>query len=284
MNLTDEDFERFRMLIRESSGIDLSDGKGYLVSSRLSSLLDQNGCESFADLYREATAPTGHELRASIIDAMTTNETLWFRDDGPWEVLRKALLPDWCERLRTGQQPRVRIWSAACSTGQEPYSVAIAIRDFLEDQPPGVKADSFEIVATDLSPSALFTAMSGRYSLLGASRGLSPDVQSRHFDTDGEAIVVHSDVKDMVRFETANLMEDFSRRGPLDLVLCRNVLIYFNPETRKEIAQRIHGVLRPGGALVMGGAESLQGALSIFKLKRAGTHLYYESKTGESKP
>ena len=283
VELTPQAFELLREMIRSSSGIDLASSKAYLVQARLGPLLEGNGCADFLELHAKATRPDGTKLREAIVDAMTTNETLWFRDDGPWKVLRKALMPAFCERLESGEARKIRIWSAASSTGQEPYSVAMVIRDYIEDRAgPGVKPEAFEIIGTDLSPSALFVAMTARYDQLAASRGLDPDMQERHFKTDGDSIVVRREVKSMVRFQQQNLIEDFSKLGPFDLVLCRNVLIYFANDTRKDIVGRIAGVLRPGGALILGGAESLQGALALFKLNRAGTSLYYVAKDQEA--
>ena len=279
MSISTADFEDLRRLIKDNSGIDLAPSKEYLVEARLGPLLRDQGLATYRELYEKAVLPANSGLFDSIIDAMTTNETLWFRDAGPWKIFKDTLLPAAAERIESRAASKMRIWCAACSTGQEPYSLAMLISQFVDDRKsPKLTRQSFQITATDISPSALFVAMSGRYDLMAATRGLDPEIQKRFFEEDGTSLVVRPEVKSMVDFQKRNLLEDLSTLGPFDAVLCRNVLIYFDNDTRKSIVSRIAERMNPSAALILGGAESLQGALRYFKLSRSGTALYYIAK------
>lgn len=276
VELSTIEFDLFRELLLDECGIELVARKSYLVETRLRPLLDSHGFKTYLELYQASKKLNGRALRNAIVDQMTTNETLWFRDPGPWEVLEKELLPEMCRLLSEGRVTKVRIWSAACSTGQEPYSVAMTILEYLDSEgPPGAKAEAFSILATDISPSALFVAMSGRYDQLAASRGLETERQNQFFETDGSTIVVRDAIKKMVRFESRNLAEAFSESQVFDLVLCRNVLIYLSDEIRGQIIQGIEESLKPGGALILGGAESLVDCQSNLETRRVGSSLYY---------
>lgn len=274
--LTGTEFDLFRALLLETCGIELAERKSYLVASRLRPLLESHGYTTYLELYQAAKRLNGRALRTAIIDEMTTNETLWFRDPGPWRVLEEHLLPLLCGRLSNGEISKVRIWSAACSTGQEPYSVAMSILEYLEEEaPPGAKSEAFSILGTDISPSALFVAMAGRYDQLAATRGLDPARQERFFDTSGPSIVLKDEVKKMVTFETLNLTEAFPEKDSFDLVLCRNVLIYLSRDARGRIVASIEDTLKHGGVLILGGAESLIDCDSSFETQRVGSALYY---------
>ena len=277
--LSTHEFHLFRSLLLEESGIELAERKSYLVASRLRPLLESHGFETYLDLYEEAKRPANSALRTAIIDEMTTNETLWFRDPGPWKILAERVLPDMCERIAEGAS--IRIWSAACSTGQEPYSLAMSILEHLESHPsPGIKADSFSILGTDISPSALFVAMAGRYDQLAASRGLDPERAERFFDADGPSIVVKEEVRRMVKFRPQNLAECSWHPEVFDLVLCRNVLIYLSRDVRSQIIAGIETSLKTGGVLILGGAESLIDCASGLETQRAGSSLYYQKSSG----
>ncbi|HPG25024.1 MAG TPA: protein-glutamate O-methyltransferase CheR [Myxococcota bacterium] len=278
--LSNDEFELLRRLVEERTGILVSERKSYLIASRFASLLEEEGVDTFAELYTRAraAAPDG-PLMDRIVDAITTNETLWFRDDGPWHILRTALLPRYCAELSQGRRNRVRIWSAACSTGQEPYSVAMTIREFIQDEGlVSVKPEAFEIVATDISPQALEIARRGTYDQMAASRGLPPQYAERFFESSGSTIEVVPAIKSMVRFQRFNLQQSFALLGRFDLILCRNVLIYFSNELKLEIFRKIASALCPEGALILGGSESAQGATRLFQMVRSGRHLYYTAR------
>ncbi len=281
MTLSKEEFELLRDFVKKECGIAVGDEKSYLIETRLSTLVIEAGCDSFGDFHKKVIEDSRSPLRDKIIDAMTTNETLWFRDAGPWTVLRKALLPKYCEQLQSGERKKIRIWSAASSTGQEPYSLALTILQYLEEESlPGVKEESFEIFGTDLSPSALFVAISGRYDGLSISRGLEPDLRDRYFEKEGRVYSLCDRVKSRVTFKQFNLMDSFDPFGTFDLVLCRNVLIYFSPELKRDIVGRIAGTLSEGGNFMVGASESLQGCLSRFSMKQAEGQFFYQAKPG----
>ena len=204
--LSNDEFELLRRLVEERTGILVSERKSYLIASRFASLIEEEGVDTFSELYTRAraAAPDG-PLMDRIVDAITTNETLWFRDDGPWHILRTALLPRYCAELSQGRRNRVRIWSAACSTGQEPYSVAMTIREFIQDEGlVSVKPEAFEIVATDISPQALEIARRGAYDQMAASRGLPPQYADRFFESSGSTIEVVPAIKvdELVKFHS----------------------------------------------------------------------------------
>ncbi len=177
--VSEKEFTLMRDYIEGQCGIALDEGKAYLIETRLVKLMIESGCENFEEFYRLAKAQTDNTLRNKIIDAMTTNETLWFRDTHPYVILKEKILPDLADLLKSGSRPTIRIWSAACSTGQEPYSIAIAIREFCQTQ-TGIRPEQFEIVGTDISSSALALAKQGRYDALAIKRGGDDRVRHRY--------------------------------------------------------------------------------------------------------
>lgn len=283
MKLSQETFKKLQAYVKEATGIAVSDGKTYLIESRFGEIVKEEGLDSFEALHAQLERGPSSRLKDAITNAITTNETLWFRDDGPWEILRKDLLPKFSARLQAGDCHRIRIWSAASSTGQEPYSLAMTIREYIEDEaPPSVKPESFEIVATDLSPAAIATAKAGRYEQLAASRGIEPEVISRFFEQEDGSITVLPKVRSMVRFERFDLQQSYAGLGKFDLILCRNVLIYFTNELKLEIFGKMARSLNPEGALILGGSESAQGAAKLFRMARCGRHLYYTPRPEET--
>ncbi|MEO5367251.1 MAG: protein-glutamate O-methyltransferase CheR [Magnetococcus sp. WYHC-3] len=274
MAISKDEFDQLRKYIHDHSGIQIGEGKEYLVENRLTVLLVQNGCESFGDLYRKLLADSG-PLRTKVIDAMTTNETLWFRDTSFFSALGDSIIPTLVQKGRT--QPKIRIWSAACSTGQEPYSVAMLIRETCDQlgasAPPIGK---FEILATDLSPSAIFMATNGRYSQLAISRGMRPNFLEKYFTKNGMAYEVKPEVRQMVTFKQFNLKDSFAAHGKFDFVLCRNVLIYFSDELKRDIYQKIHGGLNRDGLLAIGASESPRGYTERFKQVMVGSAALFQ--------
>jgi chemotaxis protein methyltransferase CheR len=282
LDLPSEEFEALRAFIKKQCGIAVGDEKSYLIETRLSRLVTETGCDSFAAFHDMLVANPQGKLRDQIVDAMTTNETHWFRDGGPWAILNKALLEGFCSALQSGAKKKIRVWSAACSTGQEPYSIAMSILEHLRDKaPPGVKEESFEIIATDISPSALFISISGRYDRLSIHRGLDGAFRDRYFEASGNTWLLSDRVKKMVSFQKFNLMDSFVRFGELDLVMCRNVLIYFSHELKKDIVSRISESLVDDGSLIIGASESLQGALAGFVMNQCDGNFFYRAKPRE---
>jgi chemotaxis protein methyltransferase CheR len=254
VQVTGEDLTTISRLVHDLCGLVLDSSKGYLIESRLSQIAEDAGCKSFTEL--AAKARNGHDraLRNSVIDAITTQETLFFRDAAPFDALRSRVLPDLIDhRANTPNARRLRIWSAACSTGQEPYSIAIAIRDTLPD------ADLWDvnILATDISNAAIRQASMGRYSTHEINRGLDPAKLNRYFEREGAFWRVKGEVRSMVAFAHRNLLDPFLDLGPFDVIFCRNVAIYFDAQTRRNLFLRLAERLTPDGCLFVGSSECL---------------------------
>lgn len=273
-DITPQEYEAFKTFLQDASGILLGDNKQYLVKSRLRRLLEDNGLDSLGDLLTRLQRPGSAQLRETVIDAMTTNETLWFRDTHPFRILSEKLLPELAARNST--QP-LRIWSAACSTGQEPYSIAMAIEEYKRFQPGRLKGEA-RIVATDISRSVLDTAKRGEYEMLALGRGLSPERQ-RHFFAalPSGGWKVKPQLQRMVEFRELNLLDRYLL-GKFDLIFCRNVLIYFSADHKKDILTRMHACLNPGGYLILGASESLNGLSHLYEMVQCHPGIIYRKK------
>jgi len=268
------EFRLLRDLIEKLCGIALGDEKAYLIEARLAGLLTENGCTDFGSFYRLVAHDPSPQLRDKIVDAMTTNETLWFRDTHPFQILREGLLPKLAQDLRSGNRFRIRIWSGACSTGQEPYSIAMSIHEFCRSN-PGVRPDQFEILATDISPSALMLAKLGRYDAAAVSRGLPDDLRDRYFHADGKVWVANDELKQLVSFRKFNLQDTMDSLGRFDIVFMRYVSIYFSDPFKQIIYRGVAKLLAPEGHLVISAVESLRGISDDFaQLSHAGGSYY----------
>jgi len=272
--LTQAEFRLIRDFVKERCGISLGDEKVYLVEARLAGLLAKHGCADFGAFYRLARHHPSQELREEIIDAMTTNETLWFRDVHPFAILREKLLPPLAAELRQGLRRRIRIWSAACSTGQEPYSIAMEVLDFCKAN-PGILPSHFEIVASDISPSALALARAARYDEATIRRGLPDALRDRWFRREGTVWQLCDEVKDLVAFRKFNLQDPMDALGPMDVVFCRYVTIYFADDFKRRILQGIAKLLEPSGHLLVSAVESLRGTGDQFLPRTHAGGLYY---------
>ncbi|MBF0154826.1 MAG: protein-glutamate O-methyltransferase CheR [Magnetococcales bacterium] len=285
MTISRQEFDLIRDYVHEHSGILIADGKEYLIENRLNVLLVQSGCQDYTQFHEKLRTDPG-TLGAKVIDAMTTNETLWFRDASFFSAMGDFVVP---ELLKKGtQQPQVRIWSAACSTGQEPYSIAMLLdhgrRKMGDDAPP---LERFQILATDISPTALMIAKTGRYSQLAISRGMRQAFLERYFipQANNLAHEVNPAIRQIVTFQSFNLKEAFTGHGLFDLILCRNVLIYFSNELKSAIYQKLHGALAPDGLLAIGASESPRGYTSLFDQVTLGSAtLYRPKKTTSTAP
>ncbi|MBL4833731.1 MAG: protein-glutamate O-methyltransferase CheR [Pseudomonas sp.] len=275
MTSANQDFQVFREFLEKACGIVLGDNKQYLVASRLNRLLEQQGIKSLGELVTRIQTQPRSGLRELVVDAMTTNETLWFRDVYPFEVLKNRLLPEFI-KANPGQRPR--IWSAACSSGQEPYSLSMSIDEF-ERSNPGQLRGGCQIVATDLSGGILTAAKSAEYDSLSIARGLSSERLNRYFDqsTPGRW-TVKQPIRSRVEFRAMNLLDSYSMLGKFDIVFCRNVLIYFSAELKKDILQRIHGTLKPGGYLMLGASEALNGLPDLYQMVQCSPGIVYKAK------
>jgi len=251
MTLTVVEFDYLRKLVREQSAIVLEPGKEYLIEARLASLARQEGVGSLQDLVGRLRAERSGPLHARVVEAMTTNETLFFRDPQVWEALRTTVIPDLLERRRA--ERRLNVWSAACSSGQEPYSLAMVLREHF----PATAGWNVRILGTDLSTAMLARARQGRFSQLEVNRGLPAALLVKYFTKQGMHWDAKEDLRRSVEFRQLNLDTALPALPPMDLVLLRNVLIYFDMQTKKAILSRVRRVLRPDGYLFLGAAENL---------------------------
>lgn len=252
MSLNRDTFNFVSDLVRNRSSIQLPAGKEYLVESRIIPLARERGFigETAVDAYIRALRKSMNRAELDdIVDALTTNETSWFRDATPFQALKDIIIPGIREN---GQLGTINIWSAACSTGQEPYSIAMTLMDM---QP----APNFSITATDLSRGVLAQAREGAYSQLEMNRGLPAPLLVRYFERDGRGWRTNGTLRRTVNFKEHNLNDNPPLGGPFDLVFIRNVLIYFDLPTKRAVLRRVAGALRPGGFLVLGAAETTMG-------------------------
>ncbi|WP_334013251.1 CheR family methyltransferase [Alteromonas sp. S167] len=268
-----ESYLKFREFLEKQCGIVLGDSKQYLVRSRLASLLYKHKYESADELISVVVRGFDRNLLQDVIDAMTTNETLWFRDNYPFDLLVKELLPSLASQNR-----KIRIWSAACSSGQEPYSIAMSVLEF-QRQRPGTLRSGVEIVATDLSSEMLKKCELGIYDELSLARGLSAGRREMFFQKNDEgAMQVKPEVRKMVSFRSLNLLSSYAALGRFDIVFCRNVLIYFSPEVKQRILQQIAGQLQSHGVLFLGASESISAASNSYSMVKCSPGLYYQKK------
>ena len=254
MQVTSEDIPAVARLVRELCGIVLDQTKGYLIDSRLSRLTEATGCVTFRDLVAKARAPGNAALRGEIINAITTQETLFFRDGAPFEALQYRVLPDLIDAKGRSHSPkRLRIWSAACSTGQEPYSIAMTLCELL----PDFNAWDIMILATDISDDAIRKASLGRYADHEIQRGMKPQLLARYFAESAGGWKVKDELRAMISFARRNLLDPFSELGLFDVILCRNVAIYFDAPARRSLFNRLSDRLTPEGCLFAGSSECL---------------------------
>lgn len=258
------------------SGISIDASKAYLLETRFGKLLDEEGCKSYSEFYRKAKADTRRVLEKKIIDAITTNETLFFRDSGPFELLKHKILPDIIDaRTVKGNRPggvNLKIWSSACSTGQEIYSIAIIIKELLGNG----SNHRISLMGTDLSDDAVTQASAGLYNKFEIERGLSRDKRVRYFTPAGDNWRIKDEIRAMATFRRMNLMGALDGLGKFDIVFCRNVAIYFTLEDRKRLFNKIADVLEPDGYLLIGSTESLTGVCRRFVPKRHLRSVYYQ--------
>jgi chemotaxis protein methyltransferase CheR len=250
MPLSSADSLFLRTMVRNRSGIVLGEDKGYLLESRLLPLAKVVGLAGLEELTARLRSEPSGQLARQVVEAMTTNETFFFRDIHPFECLKKKVLPDMI--AKRAAERRLDIWCAAASTGQEPYTIAMILREHFQQ----IANWPTRFIATDLASEVLKRAREGRYSQLEVNRGLPAPLLIKHFTKDGLDWKVKDDLKRMVEFKEQNLLESFSISGQLDIIFIRNVLIYFDVETKKSILAKCRKLLRPDGFLFLGGAET----------------------------
>lgn len=252
--VTNEDIDAVCGLVDDLCGIYWDASKAYLIESRLATLVRSSNSENYADLVHKVRGNVMPGLKEQVIDAVTTNETLWFRDTSPFEALRHKVVPQVIDTKAGSLNPRrLRIWSAASSTGQEAYSIAMALADIIHDY----QAWDIQIHGTDISPAAVAHAQQGRYNKLEVSRGLDVAFRDKYFIDQGDHWQVRDSIQRMCNFAVRNLHQPFVGMGPFDIVFCRNVAIYFTPPDRRSLFERMAETLTPEGWLFVGSSESL---------------------------
>jgi chemotaxis protein methyltransferase CheR len=250
--MTPSDFEFLRALLHKRSGLALTSDKSYLIESRLSILCRRQGISGLQELITRLRQGRDEAMTGLVVEAMTTNETLFFRDRTPFDLFRDVILP---EILARNAGPVIRIWSAAVSTGQEAYSLAM----ILDEMGPQLRGMRFEILGTDLSPEVVEKAKAGTYSQFEVQRGLPVQMLVKHFTQDRDQWRISDRMKQNIRFQTFNLLDDPSRFGSFDVIFCRNVMIYFDVPTKAQVLGRLSARLNPGGVVLLGAAETALG-------------------------
>jgi chemotaxis protein methyltransferase CheR len=272
--LSESSYQAFAIFLHEKLGIVLGSSRQYLVRSRLSSIARKHEYISIDTLIKDVITFKDRELTDQCLELMTTNETLWFRDVYPFSLLTTHILP-----LINQNQNKLRVWSSACASGQEPYSIAMTVAEYKRDH-PNVFPGGIEIFATDFSTKMIATSAAGVYDELALARGLDMHYRQRYFELINNEkhknlMQLNASIKKMVRFKRFNLLSDYSALGKFDIIFCRNVLIYFDGNQKSDILKKFAACLPQTGTLILGAAESIAGADTLFKMKSAGKGLYY---------
>jgi len=265
-----EDFELLSKILKERSGLVLSEDKVYLLESRLTPIARKKGMETLDDLINEIRLRRKEDLLREVTDAMTTNESFFFRDNTPFDLFREDVLP---ELIKSRTNKRLRIWCAAASTGQEPYSLGIILKE-MEAQLSGW---NIEIVGTDLSQEVLDKAKAGVYSQFEVQRGLPIKLLMKYFTQAGEMWQITENIRNMVTYKPYNLLDGFGLLGKFDVIFCRNVLIYFHQDTKADVLNRLREQIPEDGTLFLGAAETVLGLTDKFKPVSGKRGLYKTS-------
>jgi chemotaxis protein methyltransferase CheR len=272
--LTRDELTAWSRYVHEICGVELDESKGYLIETRLGELMRETRCDGYAELLYRIRSDAAGTLRNRVIDAITTNETSFFRDMSPFELLQHKLLPDLVDRRRAaGLRPvPIRILSAACSTGQEVYSTAAILRELLGD----MSGYDIRILGLDISDAAVKQASYGHYSRFELERGMTQERLMRHFEPVGDRWKVRDELRGMATFRRANLLEPLALPTQYDLIFCRNVAIYFSEPDRATMYRNLLRVLARDGALIIGSTESIGGLCPELVSRRHLRAVYYE--------
>ncbi|MDX8130213.1 protein-glutamate O-methyltransferase CheR [Methylomonas sp. EFPC1] len=271
IDISAAEYQTIQQFLSQSCGIELGDSKQYLVKSRLLPLMGKFEFTSFAELANslQSASFSAQKIKSAVIDAMTTNETFWFRDERQFVELKDKVLPG----LLNSKNGNVRVWSAACSSGQEPYSIGICA---LEAIRASSKSRSVQIIGTDISEAILEEAKRAVYSEAALSRGLDSAAKARYFHKNYDGYLLSPEVSQLVRFQQFNLLKSFTALGRFDLIFCRNVLIYFSDQVKRDILSRMADSLEPGGYLFLSSTEAMPTGLNSFELVRSGLTSYFK--------
>jgi chemotaxis protein methyltransferase CheR len=266
-HLSPSNYEYLQRHVLNGSGIVVESGKDYLFEARLLTIARRENLRSLNDLCALMRATNSNGLHKEILEAMTTNETLFFRDIAPFDALRSLIVAELCSKRRSTN--RLRIWSAAASSGQEAYSIAMLLCEMK------LAGWTFEIVGTDIADSILERARRGRYSQLEVNRGLPASYLIKYFSKQGMEWQIKEELRRMVRFEQFDLRRSPSRLGSFDLIFCRNVLIYFDQSTKQQIIKALGSVLNKGGYVTLGSAENMLNTNTELERRSFGNATYY---------
>lgn len=293
MELSQREFELLRQYIHDICGLAIADNKTYLIKQRLEPLVLKAGCSSFGEFYRELRKGDDGEsqilpqVEEKIINAITTHETSFFRDGHPFETIKRYLLPQLAQiiiKRKSGPKQRkgskVRIWSAGTATGQEPYSLAMLIHEFTNSPIclNNVVKEDFGLLATDISSTMIAKSMTAKYTQFEIKRGLNADRLGKFFFKEKDHWTIKSQIRSMVEFRQVNLIEPFQMLGGFDVILCRNVLIYFDNPTKEYILDQFHEILSDKGWLVLGATENIFNLSNKFKTIHVGETILYQRK------
>ncbi len=276
--MTPADYDFIRKVLRERSGYMLSPDKHYLIDSRLTPVAKREGCANLGELVVKMRLPGAEALLARVTETMTINESFFFRDKIPFDRFKDTILPSLMEARHATR--RLRIWCSACSTGQEPYSLAMVLKSMSEK----LMGWQIDIVATDISREVLDRARAGIYSQFEVQRGLPIQMLMQYFQQVGEQWRVSEEIRRMVQFRHLNLLERFTILGTFDVVFCRNVLIYFDQPTKVNVLERVSHQLAPEGFLVLGAAETVVGLSDCFKPHADKRGLYVRAGNATPRP
>lgn len=270
--LTADEIQYVCCTARDRSAIELDVRKSYLIEARLGPVAERNGFDSIHDLIHALREQPQQKLESQLVEALTTNETSFFRDRHPFETLRNRVFA--AIQHQNADTKTLNIWSAACSTGQETYSIAMSLQDHF----PDLEQWDVKVIATDISDNALARAEAGKYSQLEVSRGLPSELLMKHFQRSGVQWELRKCVRDRVRFMKLNLIDWWPALPAMDIVFLRNVLIYFAPKAKRMILEKVRQVMAPGGVLFLGAAESTMGLDADFERVQAGCSAFYRRK------
>ncbi|MCL1956086.1 MAG: protein-glutamate O-methyltransferase CheR [Fibromonadales bacterium] len=291
--MSHEDYNVIIKYVFDICGIVLGDDKQYLIEQRLSPILEEFGCENFSQLaHKLSSGSTTFLTREKMLNAMTTNETSWFRDEHPYVTFREKIMPAMMDTVvqrkeRSWQRrgPKVRMWSVAASTGQEPYSMAMIIADIVSTRGMGLTTmEDFGILGTDISSKVLAKAVEGKYGPLEVARGLSPDMRKKYFLQDGDNYIINNTIRNIIEFKAFNIQDPFTQIGSFDVIFCRNILIYFTDDAKRKILAQLYQTLAPNGYLLLGSAENMYNLNDEFTTERYGATTIYRKPSASPAP
>lgn len=282
VDLNPQEFSLLSQFVEQQSGISLKENKAYLIKNRLSHLVAEYGCRTFAEFYfRLRNEPKKSPMVISVVDAITTGETSWFRDRHPFRILRNGFFPEYCREIADGRRSGIEVLSIGCSTGQEPYSIAMTALD-VYGAFGGEKAclEQVNITGTDISRTCLEKAQRAEYDAVAVGRGLGIECRDRYFRQTGKGTwLIRENVRDLVRFQSFNLGDGVWNLGVFDIVFLRNVIIYFSDEMKRDILKKMAWIMKPGAILFLGTGETVSGYTTLFHILEDDGAIYYQLKS-----